>query len=202
MELARFRKKRVFALLFVAFIIILFYNNQWLGKLMYPVKYEDEIVASAEASGVEPYLIAAVIRTESKFKTGNVSKKGAVGLMQIMPDTARWILEQTSRDPALLSELDEPELNIELGSWYLASLRKQFASVLETLPNDEDRIALVAASYNAGPGNVSKWLSDGVWSGRYNESQAIPYGETRHYVQRVVYFYKKYERYYDDIWYN
>jgi soluble lytic murein transglycosylase len=75
------------------------------------------------------------------------------------------------------------DVSIEVGSWYLSSLTQQFG---------QNKIAAIAA-YNAGPGNVQKWMNSGVWDGKMETVKQIPFGETRHYVQRVIYYYNKYK---------
>lgn len=202
MNYAFLRKKRVFAVLLAGFLLLLFYNSHWMGRWMYPVKYEREIRAESETHGVDPYLVAAVIRVESKFSPDKVSDKGAVGLMQIMPETARWIAEQPyfADRPFGFDDLTDPGTNIAAGVWYLSALQKQFSDRLGEASGESDRIALTAAAYNAGPGSVGGWIKSGRWDGRYETVSAIPYGETRHYVERVVYYYKKYQHYYKEIW--
>lgn len=128
--------------------------------------------------------MAAIIRAESNYETGKESKKGALGLMQLMPDTAHWVVEQAGfeavNDDILRHRAD---VSIEVGTWYLNSLHRQFG---------QNPVAAVAA-YNAGPGNVRKWLDSGRWDGRMESVKEIPFGETRHYVQRVFYYYNKYK---------
>jgi soluble lytic murein transglycosylase len=80
-------KKRVLLLLLLGLMTILFLKSDWLATWMYPVKFKDDIRASASNYGVEPHLVAAIIRSETNYRTGQDSKKGALGLMQIMPDT-------------------------------------------------------------------------------------------------------------------
>jgi soluble lytic murein transglycosylase len=203
MFFALLRKKRVFALLFISLIGLLFYSNDWLGRWIYPIHYQDEISIASSQSQLDPFLVTAIIRVESNFKSDKISSKGAIGLMQIMPDTAEWITDLSagsSKDIA--SRLTIPEVNIQIGIWYVSSLQKQFEQRLATMESNQDRIALVAAAYNAGPGNVNKWLQEGIWDGSYGELALIPFGETRHFVQRILYYYKKHERYYSEIWYN
>ncbi|MFD1956564.1 lytic transglycosylase domain-containing protein [Paenibacillus thailandensis] len=182
-------RKRVFLLLVIGFIAFLFLSSDQMGRWMYPIKYMDDIRASSEAYDLEPQLVAAIIRTETNYSLGKVSSKGALGLMQIMPDTAKWVSEQAGfrnvTEEALLKRAD---VSIEVGSWYLKSLHKQF---------DENSIAAVAA-YNAGPGNVKKWLESGQWNGELKTADRIPFGETRHYVQRVLYYYDKYKDLYPE----
>ncbi|TMV48335.1 lytic transglycosylase domain-containing protein [Paenibacillus mesophilus] len=181
-----FRKKRVFALLFVFFLVLLFYNSDWLGKWIYPIRYEQDIAISAKNYKVDPFLIAAIIRVETNFNPDKVSRKGAVGLMQLMPDTAEWIVERAGYAEETSRSLHRGDVNIEVGAWYLNSLYNQF---------DNNQIAVLAA-YNAGPGNARKWLENGTWDGTLKHIGQIPFGETRHYVQRVLYYYDKYAKLY------
>lgn len=189
------RKKRFFVGLLLIFLLLLFYNTDLLGRWMYPIKYEKDIQVSAANYKVDPLFIAAIIRVESNYKPEMLSKKGAIGLMQIMPDTAQWIVEQAEFSHLTKDRLNNPDVNIEVGSWYIHSLTSEFRSLLQQ-GSKMDRIAIIAASYNAGPGNVAKWVSESVWNGKFDSLNQIPFGETRHYVQRIVYYYKKYERYY------
>ncbi|MFF2483943.1 lytic transglycosylase domain-containing protein [Paenibacillus sp. NPDC058071] len=185
----RLAKKRVFLLLLLGFIAFLFLKSDVVGRWMYPVKFKEDIRASAAVYEIEPHLVAAIIRTESNYSTGRVSKKGALGLMQIMPDTANWIVKQAGFKQVTDDMLQHrPDVSIEIGSWYLKSLHKQF---------DQNQIAVIAA-YNAGPGKVRKWLDSGVWDGELETTSQIPYGETRHYVQRVIYYYNKYKELYPE----
>ncbi len=189
------RKKRVFALLFIGFLILLFYNNHWLGKWLYPIHYQDEIVYYADEYHIDPLLTASIIRTESNYRPSHVSPKGALGLMQIMPQTASWIVEQARMKHVNEANLLDEDINLQLGSWYIAWLYQNFKFTDTSL--DVDELAVLSASYNAGPGNVQRWLKEGTWDGTYATVGNIPFGETRHYIQRVVYYYNKYDRYYD-----
>jgi soluble lytic murein transglycosylase len=164
-------------------------QSDWVKHRLYPVAYRDDIRASASSHGVEPHLVAAVIRVESNFRTGRVSGKGALGIMQIMPDTAEWIMRQAGYEGVTPDHIrDRADVGIELGTWYLASLLRQF----------DGNAAAAVAAYNAGPGNVRAWLAEGVWDGKLESSDDIPFGETRRYVQRVHYFYNKYKSIYPE----
>ncbi|NIK76974.1 soluble lytic murein transglycosylase [Paenibacillus castaneae] len=177
-------KKRVLLVLLLGLIAILFLKSNWLGTWMYPVYYKQDIRVSASNYGVEPHLVAAIIRSETNYRTGKDSKKGALGLMQIMPDTANWVVQKAGFKEVTEDMLrNRADVSIEVGSWYLKSLHQQF---------DQNQIAAIAA-YNAGPGNVRKWLDSGVWDGKLETVSRIPFGETRHYVQRVIYYYNKYK---------
>ncbi|CAG7644878.1 Membrane-bound lytic murein transglycosylase C [Paenibacillus solanacearum] len=184
------RKKRVFALLLLTFILFLFFSSSMIGRMLYPIQYENEIRASAHKYELDPFLIAAIMRVESNFKTGAESKKGAYGLMQLMPDTSDWIIEKGNFANSFRSQLDNPAVSIELGSWYLNWMHKQF---------NGNTIAVIAG-YNAGHGKVSRWLQEQEWDGTFKNSEMIPYGETRHYVQRVIYYYNKYDQLYKESW--
>ncbi len=201
MFFAFFRKKRVFALLFISLVVLLFYSNDWLGRWIYPIHYQKEIRLASSQNTLDPFLVSAIIRVESNFESDKVSSKGAIGLMQLMPDTAEWIAN-VSGSENITDRMTTPDVNIQVGAWYISSLQKQFEQRIAKMDSKEDRIALVAAAYNAGPGNVNKWLENGTWDGSFTELSLVPFGETRHYVQRIIYYYKKHERYYSEIWYN
>ena len=188
----RGKRKGGWLLAGILLLLVILYaeQSQWVKQRLYPVAYRDDIRASALTHGVEPHLVAAVIRVESNFRTGRVSSKGALGIMQIMPDTANWIEEQ-ARYEGVTTEMirDRADVGIEMGTWYLASLLRRF---------DGNQTAAVAA-YNACPGNVSAWLNEGVWDGTLASSDDIPFGETRRYVQRVNYYYNKYKSIYPEL---
>lgn len=188
----RRRRGRGLLLLLLLAVITVWYvsNTDWINHRIYPIHYRSDIVASALSHGVEPHLVAAVIRIESNFETGRTSRKGALGIMQIMPDTANWIVEQARYEGVTLDAVQHrADIGIELGTWYLASLLRQF----------DGNMAVAVAAYNAGPGNVSTWLKEGVWDGTLTSSDDIPFGETRRYVQRVFYYYNKYKTIYPDL---
>lgn len=114
-------------------------------------------------------------------------EKGAVGLMQIMPDTAEWIVSQAKFRPQDEQYLYDPVMNIEIGTWYLNFLLNRY----------EGDLIKVIAAYNAGPGKVNGWLESQQWSGHRETIEDIPFGETRQYVQRVLYYHDRYKRIYD-----
>ncbi|MFC0216196.1 lytic transglycosylase domain-containing protein [Paenibacillus chartarius] len=185
-----FRKKRVFAVLLIAFVGMLFANSTFVAKKLYPIYYQQEIRDSAANYELDPFLIAAIIRVESNYKTGQQSKKGAIGMMQIMPDTAQWIVEAGGHPKHTLDELHDVGVNINLGSWYVSWLLKHY----------DGSLLYATAAYNAGQGNVDKWKDAGTWDGTLENIKDIPFGETRHYVQRVLYYWKKYHKLYADEW--
>ncbi|OMF21571.1 lytic transglycosylase [Paenibacillus sp. FSL H8-0548] len=184
------QKKRVLLILLLGLMTILFLKSDWLAVWMYPVHFKEDIRASASNYGVEPHLVAAIIRSETNYKTGKDSKKGALGLMQIMPETADWVVQKAGFNEVNEDMLrNRADVSLQVGSWYLKSLDQQF---------DQNKVAAVAA-YNAGPGNVRKWLDSGVWDGKMESVKQIPFGETRHYVKRVFYYYNKYKDLYPSL---
>ncbi|QYR23289.1 lytic transglycosylase domain-containing protein [Paenibacillus sp. sptzw28] len=181
-----FRKRVLLVLLFTV-IVLLFLNSDWINRWMYPIEYKPDIRISAQNYNLDPYLVAAIIRVETNYSANAVSKKGALGIMQLMPDTAEWIVKQGRFTNVTTDTLaSRADISIEIGAWYLNSLHQQF---------DGNMVAVIAA-YNAGPGTVNRWMADGVWDGRFETVDKLPYGETRHYVQRVIYYYNKYKKLY------
>ncbi|TCP53743.1 soluble lytic murein transglycosylase [Tumebacillus sp. BK434] len=181
-------KRKVAIILGLIFLIVLAVGSDWFWRFIYPIYHEAEIRQAAETHQIDPLLVAAIIRVESKFRTENVSKVGAVGLMQLMPETAEWIAKESEIPYRGIEDLSDPETNIRMGSWYMAYLLKQF---------DGNQAAAIAA-YNAGQGRVSRWMKEGVWDGTLAASEKIPVGETRHYIQRVSFSYTKYQQLYPD----
>lgn len=167
----------VFGLLFLMVCAYLGYNSDWFQKkFLYPFPYQELVTKYAAKNNLDPYLVAAVIRTESKFVSQARSPKGATGLMQMMPETAKWVAEQTEFDDFALTDLEDPEVSIRLGTWYLASLKKEFN-------NNE---FLVLAAYNGGRGNVKQWMRQYGWTMSFNDINQIPFQETREYVGKVL----------------
>lgn len=191
-------KKRWYLLFLIVFLCMLVIYSDELGRLMYPIKYDRYVIEQSKQFGFSPYLLASIIKVESNFKPQRISRKQAVGLMQLMPSTANWIAEKTGQNMKDVN-LTDPAVNIRMGSWYLNSIRHEFSSFLEGREN-ADRIAVIAAAYNAGPSKVKSWLINGQWDGTTEGIDQIPFGETRHYTQRVLYYYKKYEQFYSPVW--
>ncbi|WP_010272014.1 lytic transglycosylase domain-containing protein [Paenibacillus senegalensis] len=180
----RIRKRRVLLLILPMMLVLLmlFYNSQWLGKWMYPIKYRAQIDKYSIQNEIDPMLVAAMIRVESKFDPDAESRKGAIGLMQLMPETADWILQRDGFSTLQAVDLRDPDLNIKAGTLYLNFLYDYFQG---------NRFEVIAA-YNAGQGNVMKWREAGIWDGTLQDVDRIPFKETRNYVTSVDYYYKKY----------
>jgi len=197
-----FRKKRFYAPALIFILIIWFLNADFIGRWIYPIHYKDEILLSAQRYELDPFWITAIIRVESNYRPRTTSSEGAKGVMQLMPDTARWIAESsTDFSESSPDILYIPTINIRMGSWYIRYLHHYFGGYFEDhkINDDRDRLAVIAASYNAGQGVVQAWLTSGRWDGKLSTSRSIPYDETRHYVQRVDYYYKKYKNLYNEL---
>jgi soluble lytic murein transglycosylase len=148
-------------------------TSRWFLRLIYPIAYEELIYSTAQNYELDPFLVFAVVKVESGFNAEAVSSKGAKGLMQLMPETASWIASQRKleyNEELLLV----PEYNVDFGCWYLASLYREFDSTILSL-----------AAYNAGRGNVKKWLESQKWTGEVETISQIPFPETRRYLERV-----------------
>lgn len=140
-----------------------------LQELTLPLRHEDVIRQQAEEKRVDAALIAAVIYSESKFQD-QTSSAGARGLMQITPEAADTIARNSEATSFELKDLGDPEINIRYGTFLLAELIERY---------DGDEAAALAA-YNAGPGNADKW------GGAELTVEAIPFPETRAYVEEVL----------------
>jgi soluble lytic murein transglycosylase len=155
---------------------------------LYPFPYRAVIDTAAEGAGLDPRLLAAVIRTESGFRRDAASPAQALGLMQIEPGTGAWIAAKTGDAGYSTLDLMDPVVNIRMGAWYLSELRRQLGG----------RTLAAVAAYNAGPAVVGRWLAGGGWSGQASDANRIPFGETRAFVQRVLSSYRMYRLLYPD----
>ena len=147
----------------------------------YPRAYSEYVTEYAEKYGVPESVIYATIKVESDFKYDAESYKSARGLMQLMPGTFEWLCEKEGIDPESVS-IDDPEINIRIGTRYLSYLYGEF-EIWET----------VYAAYNAGHGTVRNWLADEKYS-KDGHLTEIPYSETSSYVKKVSEARKIYEK--------
>jgi len=137
----------------------------WYVRLRYPLHYQAIVRGHAHNYRLDPALLAAVIYQESKFHVHARSSSGAIGLMQLLPDTAKGIALHTGGSAFRVDDLYDPEINVRYGAWYLRHLLQKYG---------DERTAL--AAYNAGQDNVDRWRSGG---------SGIQFPETRSYVSRV-----------------
>lgn len=144
-------------------------------ELTLPLRHEDIIVQQARDKNVPADLIAGVIYAESRF-SDQTSHAGARGLMQITPDTAEAIATRTGGVNFRQEDLADPQINISYGTWYLRNLLDRYG----------ENVVLALAAYNAGQGNVDKWIAEAQAKGEALTIEAIPFDETRGYVQSVL----------------
>ena len=168
----------VFALIALVALLGALAAPEVVRRVMHPLEYEAEIRASAAEFGVEPSLVAAVIKTESRFDPDATSSRGAYGLMQLLPETARFVSERTG----ISGDYRDPETNIRIGTRYLSYLHSRY--------DGDERLAL--AAYNSGEGRVDRWISDE----NFDVSRDIPFAETRDYVRNVT----ESQRVYEDLY--
>lgn len=154
-----------------------------LWRVAYPTGYVP-VIRSHTAGSVDPYLVAALIREESLYDARALSPAGAIGLMQLMPATARRLGGEGGDLGELREVLFDSETNIRLGSRYLGTLVQRFSG----------NILHAVAAYNAGPGAVSSWVQRNGASDPEEFVELIPYRETRGYVKRVLRSYREYHR--------
>jgi soluble lytic murein transglycosylase len=162
-------------------------GRELLERTEYPLRYPEIVRGHAQQYDLDPALLAAVIYSESRFRPHVRSPQGAIGLMQLLPSTAEGIATRTGGTKFVPSDLDDPELNVRYGSWYLRHLREHYAG-------RPDAMTLALAAYNAGMANVDSWLEH-TSPGRQLQ---IPdaFAETRHYLDGVEHARGVYRRLY------
>ena len=175
----------------IAVIVLIFVSDSSYkgvkGKVysvVYPQKYEIQVSKYAKEFHVEEPLVYAVIRTESNFQQDVESHAGAIGLMQLMPETFDWLQEKLEGEVIYTTDaLNDPDVNIRYGTYLLSYLLEQYDNNQET----------AIAAYNAGTSAVDEWLSDSSCSPDGKTLTQIPYEETSEYVARVTNAYEKYK---------
>lgn len=160
-------------------------HNPDYWRAVYPFPFEDLIESWSQQRQLNPLLVTALIRQESRFEPAIQSPVGATGLMQVMPATAAWIKAQ---DAAIGDyNLKDPKDSIRLGTWYLDYTHNEYGN----------HSLFAVASYNAGPGNVAKWIDQGGYTDADDFVEKIPFSETQGYVRSVFGGYWNYLRLYN-----
>ena len=149
----------------------------WVQRIRYPLRYEAIVRAHAKNYDIDPALLAAVIYRESKFNPKAVSSSGAIGLMQLLPETAKGIAQYTGGAKFQVEDLYDPEINVRYGAFYLRRLLRKYGEVSTAL-----------AAYNAGQANVDAWIA---------QKRGIAFAETRDYVHDVLRLRRIYRDAYD-----
>lgn len=183
-------RKILFLITIIVIILILllgvFKVQNIVLRKIYPIKYSEYVYKYAEEYEVDPLLIFAIIKAESNFNPNVVSSSNAIGLMQLMDTTAEEIARKVDITFTVKSSLYNPDLNIRLGTKYFSDLLKEY--------NQNKLLALTA--YNAGKGNLKRWIEQGIIKEDGSDIENIPYKETNNYVRKIVRDYKIYQELY------
>lgn len=170
-------------MLFILIFVFLFKDN--LLKILYPKTYKEVVSVYEEKYNVEQNLIFAVIKAESNFNKNATSNRNAIGLMQVMEETAKDVANKNKieiNSDNLKEELCDVYKNIEIGTCYLSTLIQKYQN---------KEVAL--AAYNAGTGTVDGWIEKGIIQKDGTDIENIPYKETNNYVRKILRDYKIYE---------
>lgn len=184
-------KKIVIAILVIVILIVfLIFARIPILKIMYPKTYEEAVLIYSEKYNVDKNLILALIKAESNFDKDAISNRNAIGLMQLMEDTAKDVANKNGIEidnNNIREELCDVYKNIEIGTAYISSLLERY---------DNKKVAL--AAYNAGIGTVDNWIDKGIIKKDGTDIENIPYKETNYYVRKILRDYEIYQR----IWGN
>jgi soluble lytic murein transglycosylase len=144
-------------------------------EILFPKPYWTDLKQNSEANGLDPYLVASLIRQESEFNPNALSHANAVGLMQLLPKTGKVVAKEVKLKRYNASQLYTPAVNLELGTRYFRGMVDKFGSFEYAL-----------AAYNAGSDRVDEWLSQGKYRDPQEFVESIPFTETREYVQAIL----------------
>ena len=184
------KNKKIFIIIIAILIIVVFlgiFKNKIL-KIIYPKTYKEIVSVYSEKYNVEENLVFALIKAESNFNSEAVSHRDAIGVMQIMEETAKDVANKNSikiENENIKQELLKIDNNINIGTKYLSTL-------LEKYKNKE----IAVAAYNAGIGTVDGWIQKEIIKSDGSDIENIPYKETKNYVRKILRNYKLYEELY------
>jgi len=145
-------------------------------EALFPKPYWSDLKRSAAANGLDPYLVASLIRQESEFNPNAVSRANAVGLMQLLPKTGKAVAKEVKLKRYSASQLYTPAVNMQLGTRYFRGMVDRFGGSFE----------YALAAYNAGSDRVDEWLAQGKYRDPQEFVESIPFTETREYVQAIL----------------
>jgi len=179
--MTRENAKKLLIILIIIILAIIGINKLMI-KILYKKEYSEYVSKYSQEYNVDENLIYALIKAESNFEADAVSNKKALGLMQLMPATAEEVADkidiQLTEDNIL-----EPDININIGTKYISTLLEKYECV---------EVAL--AAYNAGIGNVDKWIENGIIKADGSDIENIPFKETNTYVRKILRDYKIYNQ--------
>jgi soluble lytic murein transglycosylase len=145
-------------------------------EALFPKAYWNDLKRSSAANGLDPYLVASLIRQESEFNPNAVSRANAVGLMQLLPKTGKAVAKEVKMKRYNASQLYTPAVNLQLGTRYFKGMVDRFGGSFE----------YALAAYNAGSDRVEDWLGQGKYRDPQEFVESIPFTETREYVQAIL----------------
>ena len=184
------KNKKILVIIAIIIIVIVFliFARIPILKIMYPKTYEEAVLIYSEEYDVDKNLILALIKAESNFDEDAISNRNAIGLMQLMEETAKDVANRNGielDDENIKEELRDVYKNIEIGTAYIASLLEQY---------ENTEVAL--AAYNAGIGTVDNWIEKGIIKKDGTDIENIPYKETNYYVRKILRDYEIYQELY------
>lgn len=174
--------KKLFPYALICIFLGIIFWYVFIPKYICQREYKSYVDKYSEEYNLDKNLVYSIIKTESNFNKDAVSIKKAMGLMQITEGTAKWGAEEIGIGEFNIDLLFDPETNIRIGCWYISRLLNQYKSLESAL-----------AAYNAGSGNVTKWLNDTAYSSDGITLKHIPFKETKNYLFKVKFFKKLYE---------
>ena len=184
----KYKKLLIFIIIILLIVVFICVFKDKILKIFYPRTYNEFVSVYAEKYDVDKNLIFAVIKAESNFNDNAVSHRNAVGLMQIMEDTAKDIAKKANVQlvgTEVRQNLLDSETNINLGTKYLSILIEKYQNI---------EVAITA--YNAGIGTVDNWIEKGIIKSDGSDIENIPYKETNNYVRKILRDYKIYKKIY------
>lgn len=176
----KIKKLMIVVIIIVGIIITTILINKLMIKVLYKKDYSEYVTKYAQEYEVDENLIYALIKAESNFDADAVSNKDAQGLMQLMYSTAEDVAKKNGIE---LTEdnILEPDININIGTKYIS-----------TLLNKYECVEVALAAYNAGSGNVDKWIANGTIKADGSDIENIPFKETNNYIRKIMRDYKIY----------
>lgn len=181
-------KRRAILIIAIIIILLLIVFRVWKAqnvilRQFYPMLYKTQVEKYAKEYDIDKLYIYAIIKAESNFNEKANSQSGAKGLMQIMDSTAKDIAKTIGINNEEEFDLYNPSINIMLGTKYFSDLLKEY----------NGNIDLALAAYNAGKGNIKKWIENGIIKADGSDIENIPYKETNMYVRKIKQNYKMYQ---------
>ncbi len=183
--------KKIFICVIIFLVLIFFLKliniKDIILKKIYVKEYSEYVYEYATEYNVDPLLVFAVIKTESNFTPNAISSSNAIGLMQLMENTAIEVSNTIEEKIDSKEELYNPEINIKLGTKYLSELLERY----------NNNLNMALAAYNAGIGNVTEWVENGIIKGDGSDIENIPFKETNNYVRKILNDYNMYKEIYE-----